>query len=618
MTLGFERWTMVLLMGLLLTSLPTLGQQPPPPISISGTVGSGFFQQTNDDRSFSTVPFQAQFNVRGYWGHPDFLSYYANPTLGFGTQVPLGIGGFNAGNGFSSGFSFLRRRRVPINFSYGKFFSPNQFTPSTSGFALSKTEQTQWGLSSAVRIPGLNPLRIRFQNIGITRKVEGVSADLGRQSRTLNIASGKNFWGWKVNGELSAIDRSNDVFVSNTQGINLASFQRDDKTFGVNLNSPMLKGNQIKAQWGRNDSSSTLGQTENNNSRNSYRAELSSRWTTRLSTSVFILQDGGTQERFLPFSSGAAPPGAGTNLFLGITDNDSTGLGGRVTFLLREGFRVFGGMSNIDGTIRTLLPTETVSTSHQGTTKNVGVDFTNDFYRGNIQAQYSLANSDIQRVADPRFGGNLDRKTTGHSASFGISQTDFAKLDRFSVRTWFSRENLESGVNFLNSQIGTDIQGEKHFRDFDVGASVGFTNTKTDADLVQRANGLSYSLLVKNHRFNLTYSHRDNDSTLLLGGLAGAPGLSPEVNVVSSSDTLAGMTNPIRSIPIRFQWVRGEADFAQGSSSRYSYALIGAQYRFRLLTMEGGVYYLNSEVFQGSSTQRSDIYFRISRAFVLF
>jgi hypothetical protein len=618
MTSGLERWTMVLLMGLLLTPLPTLGQQPPPPVSVSGTVGSGYFRQTSDDRSFSTIPFQALFKVNGYWGHPDFLSYYANPTLGFGTQVPLGLGGFNAGNGFSSGFSFLRRRRVPINFTYGKFFSPNQFTPSTSGFALSKTEKTQWGLSSAVRIPGINPLRIRFQNVGTTRKVEGVSVDLGRRSRNLNVDTGKNFRGWKVAGRLSAIDSSTDVLVGTAQGINPADFQRDDTTLRVNLNSPVMKGNHIRAQWGRNDSSSALGQTENNNLRNSYRAELNSRWTTRLSTGVFVRKTGGTQERFLPFAPGAAPPGGGNNLFLGITDNDSTGLGGRVTFLLREGFRVFGGMSSVDGTIRTLLPTETVSTSRQGTTKNVGVDFTNNFYRGNIQAEYSLANSDIQRIADPRFGGTLDRKTTGHSASLGISQKDFAKLDRFSVRTYFSRENLESGVTFLNSQIRTDVQGEKHFRDFDIGATVGFANTKTDSDLVQKATGLSYSFLVKNHRFNLTYSHRDNDSTLLLGGLPGAPGLPLETNVKSSSDTLSGMTNPIRSIPIRFQWVRGKADFSQGNSTSYSYAQIGAQYRYRLLILEGGVYYLNNEIFQGSSTQRSDIYFRVSREFVLF
>src|SRR5581483_10267907 len=105
--------------GVLAVVLPLLLRAQEKPLSVNGTVTTGYYSTTSrgeTNQSVSFAPVGARFEMSGYYLSPELLSFSAQPEVNVGPQAS--DAGFQGGNGIKLRLTLLRKSIAPLSFRY--------------------------------------------------------------------------------------------------------------------------------------------------------------------------------------------------------------------------------------------------------------------------------------------------------------------------------------------------------------------------------------------------------------------------------------------------------------------------------------------------------------------
>jgi hypothetical protein len=196
-------WAMV---GLLSVAVHAPLRAQGVPVSLGGRLTTGIFsQRSSETRNATGTPTSLSLNLRGYVGHPDFMTYSVRPRLtlvegssqnSFGSQRDSIL--------FSA--SLFKRRWFPFWLSYS--LTKTKIRPQVKEFDLldrfEDPREQVFSFSQQIRLQRLPSVSFRYTHSGTdSGGTPAVPSGLKSRNMAYGVSLRDVSWGWKWSGSFS-------------------------------------------------------------------------------------------------------------------------------------------------------------------------------------------------------------------------------------------------------------------------------------------------------------------------------------------------------------------------------------------------------------------------------
>lgn len=586
------------------------------PVTLRGVITSGLVSvQTEGANEFNstTVPLGLTFDLSGYWGHPDFLSFRVQPQFTAGEQAPQA--GFQGGDGINLSATFLRRRAFPLTVRFAKFRRESISLGSQQGISgvRSVSHYNNFGVNWQVNIPNAPRISFDFNEFDSRSNPDFVGFPDRKSSNILRrMLVRDSRWGWDFGGSLSSTTRTADLLNPVDPTASPVASERRTKEFKVHATRALWGSNYLALDAGRQSGEDAFNGDLFDQKITFLRANSSLIWGSRWSGSLAASYNSNRNDLLRDL----IPPVGGPILFgSGISTLNFTGQAG---YRLRKHWNLSGNLSRNRTSAGNGGNTRISSTSLGA---GAGVGFNRNFSWGQFSSNYGLS---VNRA--PGRGGIPGDRAIGQSFS---AQARQGKLDGLEVtgNFLFSRNTVENAIFLERENLLTEFSLGRRAGNYLVRGGLGLRRTSSFniLDLDFTSDGWTARASLEHRLYQVQYNRNIQDGRSIIlfssqtaGGAGGSvlPGIPLRTALSSSgSQGLSASLTPRRRLRTTVRWHQLRQTLEGRVRNNTNIFDVRVLYRFRLLDMEAVFSQYDQDVFPVASAGRRHIYFRISRPF---
>ncbi len=601
---------------LLLTGPPSAAQEDP--FSVSGDIITGVFhsETRNGNRiSNTSAPLGFLFDINGYLGHPDFISFNIKPSYILGDQAPQA--GFPAGNGVQAGVTFFRRRAFPFTVRYITLeqetiaFGARQ---ELSGFR-SVSDYRELSFNGQFNFPTGTQLFYGFSDTDSdirpdlpllpNRRFEGKRYDLKLQDQ----------WGpWGFNGQWNRRrgTRDNLDFFDPNLTTFTSSHDTDSTNFTASRN--MGTGGALVLSAGERDSENVVNGQPYDVVGRYARANSTYQWGEKWQLALAASYDNNRNDLLREVVD---PTGAGTILEAFQTNLSTRKFSSDLSYKVHNNWSVYGGVNQAQTRTEDTDPISSLLVLGTIWGSNAGIGFHRETDWGNVSSGYGVVYSNVSSQS-----GATPSNILGQQARVNVRGGSVEGLE-LSAAASLNLNRVESDIFLQREDLNTEAAIGHRFGLHTVRGGIGFQKVTHDSLVQFNSEGWTARVSVENHIYNAFYSRRLSDgSSFFFAPDPGDPTLPgiPIRSVLSSSaiDMAGASFTPTNEFQMNGRWSRLRQTIGGALGSRTHFVDLTVNYHFRKLTLEGG--YSNYEQILGTvgEVSRGAYFFRLRRSFELF
>ncbi len=609
------------ILGALLLFVALLGRAQEKPLSINGELVTGFASTSVDDgeeRSRSVNPFHVKFDLTGYLGHPDFLSYRIEPQFTPSEEAPQA--GFSGANGLSLKTTFLRRRAFPLTIRYANFRRELITFGSLQGVSgvRSVSRYSDFGLTWLLKVRNLPQLSLNYSASGSkTEPNLGILPVRETDSRRYGLRIKDFRWAWNITGTLNRTERSFDTAsILDPDRIVFDTEQKADEAT-ISAQRRFWGQNHLSLFAGRRVRHDVFDQVPFDQSSSFFRGAASLKWHPRWDASIAAsyisnrddifrqpvlgLEDADPLSVF-PFQSGVS----------------TFSVSGQVRYKLSDHWMLSGGLDETRSRTTSDLGPAVAGSSHG---VGAGIGFDRTFSWGQLTSSYGLS-----LTQSPSINATPDNRTTSHSISAQVRRGTPERLELIG--------NFSGNFNRVDSEIfleRRDLSGSlslaKRFGAYLMRGGFGLRKVDREEFVDFASDGWTAHIGVEHRLFNVQYGRGTSNATSLLlqriSQNGAAPTIVPGVPLrsiltLSSRDSLTFGFTPIQGLRGWLRWNRIHQTLDGQLRNDSNLLDLAVSYQFRLLEFDAGYTLYDQTLSTLAGISRGSFFFRVRRPFRVF
>ena len=615
-----EKWVRrgrvgLLAAGLLFSFAPQgLGQEFPVGLTnLTGELVTGYAStHTVNGREIksSIAPLGVDLDMGGFLGHPDFLSYRAQPRLTAGAQSPQA--GFRGGNGITLTSTFLRRRPFPLTIRYSKVKQDVIAFGALQGLSgvRSLTSYNDFGVNWNLSFPHLPRFSVSYSRSGSRSEPDLIALplrDTGSTRYGMRLADSR--WGWDFNGELTR-DRHSSV-TADVLDPGFARFStRQDSTWGnLQARRTFRDRNTLSLTAGERDSENLINANRFNQDGRYYRASSSLAWGSRWTASLLADYNSNHNDLFrqtvlpLPADENSLPFGSGLS---------TATVSGLLNYKLNEDWNFFGGVDRNHTRTRN---EGDFSIGGSSLSTQTGAGYNHTYPWGKLSGSYSLSVSRSSTLGDsPRSRG------LGHTFSAHFGRGNVEKLELSGIFT-ANLHDIEQDIFLQTESVFAEVQLGRRIGAYVVRGSVGLQSIRNESLFDFSSDGWTARAGIEHRRFRLNYTRNRTDGTSFflqpdLDSSSVLPGVPlRSILSLSTRDGIAVGLTPWKKLLASFQWNRLQQNLAGRIQNDSNFVDLAVRYNFRLLDFEVAYARYDQTLREITGLSRGAFFIRIRRPF---
>lgn len=615
-----SRWTGGAVAGLLLILSASPAHSQELPVTVRGQIVTGFYYNDlpGKERDTTAIPLTLRFNLSGYLGHPDFMTYSVIPKLSTGQRI--GAEGFNETDSIGYHASFFRRRAFPFALSYREASADglplgnntNSLRPSQS------SRDKSFNYTQRLVLPKLPRMSYTYDRSTTRVNVlEDALLSSGNRTESYGIQLDNQDWGWNWQGGFSKnrfrpMRTGDEILAPFVRGV-----ERENTLLQLRANRPFWRDGRIRVDVGeRKDqfgTSQSLFQAINRFAN----AQLSTRPWERLGVAFSTSYNSSLLARTLQTLLAPAAGNAIGPLQTGtLPDAQARGfsVSGGASYLLHRDWAVKGSVARS----RAFAPDRGLDTADASSVSlGSGLTYQHGYSWARLTASYALAHTELTRFA-------LTQSSRNHSfnlqANRGTEETlllegrlNYAQGTRQAIDI-ITADSLSTSLSAVRRVAGLRLRGEVQVQD----------SKSRDGSTTLR-DSLRFSFGVRDRWWSASYSTFSSDSLRVLFGtlenvsdplLIGAPlHLIPHS---SRTQTLQAHANFTPRLSTSLLWTRAMVSTDSLAENEAEQVQVRMNYRFRLLELQGGFIQLSAAMLKQPRATRTSIFLRVVRRFRIF
>ncbi len=175
---------------------------------MDGILGVGYgADSASGQSSSSSVAFNGQGNIQGYYFDPRFLTFTVTPVYNRSEANSPGEGGsLTNSSSIGAGLGIFGGSHFPGSISYSKTYnaSGTYAVPGVQGF-VTDGDASQLTVAWSALLPNLPPVNIQYFQTSSTSSIFGTSQEDHSTTRNFNLQSNYRYRGWAMSGHASEV-----------------------------------------------------------------------------------------------------------------------------------------------------------------------------------------------------------------------------------------------------------------------------------------------------------------------------------------------------------------------------------------------------------------------------
>jgi len=607
--------------SLIVVAVPLALRGQERPVTATGTISTGYYSSDTRgeaNQSLQFVPFGARFDINGYYLSPDFISYSAQPELGYGPQASEA--GFDGGNGIRLQVTLLRKRIFPLTFHYSNLQVEDVYFGSltqVSSYTLSDRNK-DLGLTWELRPHGL-PATVVDWGTNSVDSVPGIPnvPDYLSHGDHINVDSKYARGGWDLEGFFHHQQETSDLLTPVSGVVTAGSLLQTVNQFQGSGRRGFWGDSELFVDGGSQSTSSLLltlpidlstrygGVNLRLMQRRRWRTSLRAAYSSNLASQLLAQAIGSL--------SGPGTVAPGGNILAPFSHGISNLIIDANTFVtLGHGFGLNGSVER----------NAVLSSSQNGPlnadylTSSAGVTWTGKLPWLNLVAEYSREFGEGSITGQ---SGTIQGQTYRVSAQSGSPD----RL-RFEVVVQGTDQSIQNAQPISDHSLSAEANVSRRvYGDFSLRLGGGWqSGSFVNAANEFKTGGFTARLGIEHPRFQITASLDDTLSnslplySQLLGGLGpGAIAIVP-LEIIPSDYRAMSFTvhsNPLRKLEVSAFWTRSRQHLAGVLNNDFELLNAYLTYHFRRIQVEVGFIRSNQIFLDYPTTLRERFYVRIVR-----